>query len=101
MSDGNVLGVEQIACLKEMLQPSPLQYHDAVSSCHPDYTWTKDDSSTAAKTATALCTFVKLCLICKIGSVISMDEWTEHSGGCGFMSQVEDAKLRDLNVWTW
>lgn len=60
VSDGNGLGVEQIACLKEMLQSSPLQYPDAVSSCHPGYTRTKDDSSTAAKTAIALCTCVHL-----------------------------------------
>lgn len=50
---------------------------------------TKDDSSTTAKTAIALCA---------LGSVISMDEWTEYLGGCGFISQVEYAKLRDLDV---
>ncbi len=41
ISDGNGLGVEQIACLKEMLQFSPLQYPDLVSSCHRGYTRNK------------------------------------------------------------
>ncbi len=77
---------------------SPLHSNTLIrSSCHHGYTRNKDGSSTAAKTGIALCA---------LGSVISMGvSWTEYLGGCGFISQVEYAKLRTWmcehgKVWT-